>query len=72
MVTEKQKNNLHRLSSDDLIDIMHECAEALGVVSVTEYCELMLMDRYCLNRQIRSGKIKHVNIGGKKFPLINE
>ena len=72
MVTDKQIANLHKLESDDLITIMHECAEALGVVSVSDYCKIMNTDRFRLNRRINGNQVKYVKIAGNKFPIINE
>ncbi len=37
MLTEMQKANINNLDTETCLEIMHECAERLGVVSVDEY-----------------------------------
>ena len=71
MLTEIQIANLHKLDSETQITILHECAEALGLVSIDDYCEIMAMKKRNVYYQVKSGKIKAFNIGKHIFPLIN-
>jgi len=38
MLTEEQINNLHKLDYQTQLEILHECAEALGMIDIDEYC----------------------------------
>ena len=71
MLTEEQKINLAKLDTETLIEIMHECAETLGLVSIDEYCKILCMKRRNVYYQVKSGKIKSVNIANHLFPIIN-
>jgi len=71
-LTTDQIRNLHKLDTDTQIEIMHECAENLGVVSVEEYCLVMCKKKRAIYYAIGKGKIKHVIIGGCKFLCIND
>ena len=69
-LTAKQIGNIHHLDCDTLIEIMHECAEALGVVSVDEFSKLMNIPRRTVYAKIKDNKIKYVDIAGK-LPCVN-
>lgn len=71
MLTEKKIENLSKLDSDTLIQIMHECAEVLGLVSVDEYCKIMCMKRRNVYYKIQEKTIKSITISGHIFPIIN-
>jgi hypothetical protein len=45
MLTDKQINNIHALDRQTQLQIMHECAEALGLVSIPEFCKAMAVKR---------------------------
>ena len=72
MITNEQRNNIHKLSTEDLIEILHECAEALGVVSVEDYMNINCRKRRTVFQNIKDNKIKVVNIAGRKFPVVND
>lgn len=71
MLTDTQIVNIHKLDAETCIQIMHECAERLGVVSVDEYCKIMCMKKRNVYSRIKSGSIKHYSISGHVFPIIN-
>ena len=71
MLTEKQIQNIRKLPKEDLISIMHECAEELGLVSVKEYCQATGMNRRTVYDYIQQNKIKCFEISKHKFPLVN-
>lgn len=71
MLTKKQIRNIHKLDADTCIEIMHECAERLGVVNVDDYIKVLGGKRRTVYANLERGSIKHVVIGGKKFPCIN-
>lgn len=71
MLTEKQIENLSKLDPDTLIQIMHECAEVLGLVSVDEYCKILGVKRRTAYEHIKIGKIKSIIINNHIFAIIN-
>jgi len=71
MLTEKQIENIHKLDKETILEIMHECAEALGTVSVKEYCEIMQIARRTVYDYMERGKIKYFELSEHKFPIIN-
>jgi hypothetical protein len=72
MLTKEQIRNIHKLDPDTCIEIMHECAERLGVATADEYADILCLKRRTVYANLERGAIKHVVIGGKKFPCINE
>ena len=72
MLTDKQIINIQNLDADTCIEIMHECAERLGVVTVDQYADILCLKRRTVYANLEHGYIKHVVIAGKKFPCINE
>lgn len=72
MLTEKQIENLSKLDTDTLIQIMHECAETLGLVTVDEYCKIIGTKRRTAYDNIQKGRIKSININNHIFAIIND
>lgn len=70
-LTEKQKQNLFLLDSDTLIELMHECAEILGVCSVDEYCKIKYKKRRTVYDNIKNNKVKYIKIANNKYPVLN-
>jgi len=70
-ITPKQIKNLARLDTDTLIEILHICANCLGAVSVEEYCQVLGKKKRAVYYAISEKRVKFVEIGGVKFPLIN-
>ena len=73
-LTENQKANIQKLSVEDCIEILYECRERLGLVSQAEYKEIMCWNksRQSLVNDLKSGKIKSVEFGKIKYPIIND
>ena len=71
MISQQKLNNIHKLNPDEILQIMHECAEALGVVSTIEYCKIMGSGKRAVYQKIKENKIITFTISGKKFPCIN-
>jgi hypothetical protein len=71
MITDKQKDNIYHLPADDCLEILHVCAERLGLVSIEEYEEIMQIPRRTIYFNMDRGLIKYFKIGKHKFPLIN-
>lgn len=72
MITQTQLNNIHKLSSDDCLLILHECAERLGLVDVDEFCKITCKGKRATYYNIKQGKIKSFEISGKLFICINQ
>ena len=72
MLSSKQRANIHNLDADTCIEIMHECAERLGVATPDQYADILCLKRRTVYANLERGAIKHVVIAGKKFPCINE
>jgi len=71
MITDRQLENLNKLPKEDILVIMHECAEILGMVSIKDYSNIMGMPRRTIYDHITFEKIKTFQISEHKFPLIN-
>lgn len=71
MLTEKRLDNIHKLPKEDILKILHECAEALGIVTVEEFSELAHISKRTVYDHIEKKIIPSFEIGNHKFPLIN-
>jgi hypothetical protein len=72
-ITETQKNNIHKLSIDDCIEVLYECIERLGVVSQDDYKNITgyKYSRQNLVLDMKSGKVRFIKLGRIRFPIIN-
>lgn len=71
-LTYKQISNIHSLDADTAIEIMHECAERLGVVTVDDYCKIMGEKRRTVYDKLKNNKIMKLEIAGHIFAIIND
>ena len=72
MLTDIQIENINKLDAETCLQIMHECAERLGVVSVEEYEQVMHMPRRTIYAKMDKTQIPYFEISGHKFPIINK
>jgi len=70
-LTEKQRNNIYHLNFNTQLEIMHECAEALGLVDIKTCEKIRGLSRRTIYDKIKKNKLKTFNIGIHKFPCIN-
>ena len=70
-LTNKQIAGIHSLDTDTVIEIMHECAEKLGLVSVDEYCQITGEKRRTVYQKIAEGKIKALRISKHLYTILN-
>jgi hypothetical protein len=70
-LTKEQKQNLHQLDTDTCVEILHECAERLGLVDVSTYCEVMGRKKRSVYYAIEEGRIPCIEIGKQKLLIIN-
>lgn len=71
-LTATQISNLAKLSYADQIEILHNCVENLGLVTVAEYAEIMCIKRREAYRHVKSNKVKSIIISGVIFVVIND
>ena len=71
MLTDKQKANINRLDAQTCIDIMHECADRLGLVDIEEASDILDLKRRAIYDRMDKGKLGCFQIGRHKFPFIN-
>lgn len=67
-----QIQNIHKLDTDTAIELMHECAERLGVVSVNEYCLILGKKKRSVYYGMKRQSIKFVTIVDRDYPCIND
>lgn len=63
---------LSKLSTDELIQISHDCEELLGAISVAEYKELSSLSRRGIYDRINSKKIKSEKLFGNIKIIMND
>jgi Tol biopolymer transport system component len=73
MLTETQKNNIAKMSFDDLIELSNICDEMLGTSLPSDFIKILAYDkkRETLFNNLKSGNIKSKQIGNKRFPYLN-
>ena len=71
MITEKQLANIRKMPKEDLLLLMEECAELLGLLDIQEYMKVTGTKRRTVYDHIDKQIIKSFTIGNHKFPLIN-
>ena len=51
--------------------ILRECAEDVGIASVSDYCEVLGVSKRTIQDRLKKDKMDYINISGIKFPCIN-
>ena len=69
MLSEDKLNNIHKLKPDEIVQIFHECEEALGLVDLTDSSNILGISKRRVY-QLLNNKNSLV-IGKHKFPFIN-
>ena len=72
MLTDTQIKNIHKLDAVTCLQIMHECAERLGIVSIDDYSKIMCMPRRTIYAKMDKTQIPYFEISEHKFPIINK
>ena len=72
-MTDKNKfyEKLKKLSSSDLLLILHDCVELLQPVSPAEMAEFDNKSKKQILNRIESGKYMVFEFAGRKWPVIN-
>lgn len=71
MLSEQQRNNINKLDSETVIEILNECIERLGIVSIKEYIKITGEKKRTVYWKIKNNKIRYVEIDNNKFIIIN-
>lgn len=72
MLTDKQKANINRLDAQTCMDIMHECANRLGLLSIEDAQEALGLKKRAIYNQMKEGKINKFQIGKHVYPCVNK
>ena len=70
-LTDKQKAAINQLDAEMTTEILHECAERLGLVSVDEYSKIMCMKKRTIYDHIEKRLIKSIEFCGNILISIN-
>ena len=70
-LTRIQRKNIQALDTDTVIEILHECVERLGLVSVKEYCEIHDRKPRVTYLDIQNEKIKSIKLSENIYCIIN-
>lgn len=71
MLTDDQKRNISNLDQGTLVEVLHICADSLGLVRPSEAMKLLGYKKRNLYYKIKSGAIKTIEISGNVFVIIN-
>ena len=71
MNIEAIKQTINQLDAFSCIEILHECAERLGMVSVEQATEILCIKKRTLYEQIKRRKVVSLDIDGKIYVCIN-
>jgi hypothetical protein len=63
---------IHKLDAEKAIEVLHECAERLGLVSVGEFKQISGMKRRTIYDHISSCKLTSTDFCGNKLIIIND
>jgi predicted DNA-binding transcriptional regulator AlpA len=69
MLSQDKLNNIHKLNFDEILQIFHECEEALGLVDIEDAAHILAISKRRVYQLMKEGN--YINIGKHKFPLIN-
>lgn len=70
-LTNKQIEAIRDMSAEMAMAVMHECAERLGLVSVSEYCKLLGLKKRTIYKAIEEKKLPCFELAGHIFLSIN-
>ena len=51
--------------------MLRECAEDVGLVSVSEYCEVLGGSKRTIQDRLKKGNMEYIEISGSRFPCVN-
>lgn len=69
MLSQDKLNNIHKLKQDEILQIFHECEEALGLVDIEDASHILAIRKRRVYQLMNDSN--SIKIGRHKFPLIN-
>ena len=72
MLTEVQIKNIHNLDGETCLQIIHECVERLGLMSVEEYYDLTKVNKRTIYLRIKDKRIKTDKLLGRIAIIFND
>ena len=70
-LTDKEITAINKLDTQKCIEILHECAERLGLVTVEEYSKIMSSNKRTVYDHIKKGKLKNIQFCQQLLIIIN-
>lgn len=71
-LTQSEITAIDKCDAEKCIDILHECAERLGLMTVREYVEISGMKRRTVYDHIENGKITAIDFCESKLIILND
>ena len=71
MLTQTQIKNIANLDTNTCIEVLRECADNLGLISVEEYHELTKTPKRTIYLHIKQNKLKSITLCKKLFIILN-
>lgn len=70
MITNKQKENILKLSNNDLKEILYICIEGLGVCDIEESCNVLMVQRSRIYQLMKEETT--LKLGKHTFLMVSE
>ena len=71
MLSQSKLNNIHKLKPEEQLQILHECAEALGLVDIKQAEKATGLKKRTIYDHMHNSKIGKYPLGDHIFPLLN-
>lgn len=71
-LTQTEITAIHKLDTEKAIELLHECAERLGLVSVGEFQVISGINKRTIYDHISNGKITSITFCNSKLIVIND
>lgn len=70
-LTDNERAIIQKMDVEKCTDLLHECAERLGLVSVNEYSKIMAQNKRTVYDHIVNRKIQSIEFCDSKLIIIN-
>jgi hypothetical protein len=71
MLTDNQKANIQHLDAQTCMELMHICADRVGLVDIDEAQEALGLKKRAVYNRMKCGKLRKFQIGKHVYPCIN-
>lgn len=72
MIEQQRLNNIHNLQVSEIIQIMNECFEATGLITVKSASVILDKSTVAVYDDLKAGRLSGVKIDGVQFVIINK